>query len=327
MSYTQLTIEERTEIYSMLQRGFSEEKIALRLRRHRSTIYRELKRNCPYEKYSPILAQHLSHQRKKRTGYQKKFTPALVRWIESGIKKKWSPDQVRGRLFLEAGVWVSTEWIYSHIKKDRNRGGTLWTNLRQSHRKKRRRFGRVDGRSGPIKNRVFIDERPPIVNDRSRIGDLEGDTLVGRNHKGAVLNLCDRVSLKVGLKKLESKHSHICAQEAIKVIKKFNGKKHTLTFDNGAEFAGHRYIQNKSKIQIYFAHPYTASERGTNENLNGLIRQYLPKKTDFKNVNDHDLNKIETALNSRPRRCLCYLTPNEFHDWMVRNQERTATMI
>lgn len=318
MSYTQLTLENRIEIYSLLQRGFTEERIALKLKRHRSTIYRELKRNSPYQDYRPDVAQQLSQGRRTARGVQAKFRPEIIAWIESGIRKKWSPDQVRGRLFLETGLWVSTEWIYSWILKDKKKGGTLWTHLRRASRKRRKRYGKADRRAGPIKDRESIEKRPEIIETRSRIGDLEGDTVVGKNHKGNIITLVDRTSLKASLALLrERKESHRCAGSIIQSVKRFGGKIHSLTFDNGPEFAAHKWIKSRTGADVYFAHAYCAYERGTNENLNGLLRQYLPKKTDFSCLTDEAVKKIENALNNRPRKTLCYLTPNEFHRHMA----------
>jgi len=325
MSYTQLTLADRIEIYSMLQRGSIEEKIALKLRRHRSTIYREMKRNSPYGEYRPHIAQRLSQGRRTTRGVQAKFRPEIIAWIEYGIRKKWSPDQVRGRLFLETGLWVSTEWIYSWILKDKKKGGILWTHLRRANRKRRKRYGKVDHRAGPIKDRVSIEKRPEIIETRSRVGDLEGDTVVGKNHRGNIITLVDRVSLKANLALLtERKDSHRCARSIIKSVKTFGGKVHSLTFDNGSEFASHKWIKFKTGTDIYFAHPYCSYERGTNENLNGLLRQYLPKKTDFSCLKKTEVKRIEKALNERPRKTLCYLTPNEFHRHMSAREGGTV---
>lgn len=314
MSYTQLTLEERIEIYSMLQRGFTEERMAVKLQRHRTTLYRELKRNSPYGKYKPNIAQRLSAGRKKGRNIQLKFKPEVIAWIESGIRKKWSPDQVRGRLFLETGLWVSTEWIYAWILKDKKNGGNLWTHLRRASRKNRKRYGKIDRRSGPIKNKISIEERPEIIEARIRIGDLEGDTIVGKNRRSNIVTLVDRVSLKAKLALLiDGKESNKCAKSIINAVKRIGGKVHSITFDNGPEFAAHRWIKFKTGADVFFAHPYSSYERGTNENFNGLLRQYLPKKSDFTYLKKAEIKTIEKSLNDRPRKTLCYLTPNEFH--------------
>jgi IS30 family transposase len=206
---------------------------------------------------------------------------------------------------------MSATTIYKRIKADHDEGGDLWMYLRRSRKTYRRSFAIPESHHAEIKNRVSIDERPEKVDYRERLGDLEGDTMVGAKHKGAILTMNDRVSKKVVIEKLESKNSEHVGAVMITATEKFPGKKHTCTLDNGKEFAAHEDFTDATGIPVYFCHPRTPEQRGSNENTNGLIRQYLPKGTDFTEVTQIQLKKIEYKLNSRPRQGLAYLSPLE----------------
>jgi IS30 family transposase len=231
--------------------------------------------------------------------------------IETGIRHGMSPAQVSGRLRSEGIDFMSTSTIYKRVKQDRFDGGDLWMFLRRSRKTYRRNFTFVCDPSNEIKNRISIEERPEKVDYRERKGDLEGDTIIGARHRGVLLTLNDRVTKKVAIEKLQSKHSDHVSKVMVEAVTKFPGKKHTCTLDNGKEFAGHEDFTDATGIKVYFCKPRAPEERGSNENTNGLIRQFLPKGTDLSKVTRARLRKIEYKLNSRPRKSLNFLTPLE----------------
>jgi IS30 family transposase len=238
------------------------------------------------------------------------FTAELQLRIEEKTKESWSPEQIRGRFTLEGQSCVSHERIYQFIKADKNNGGELYTYLRRSNRKRKKRFGKPS-RQGQIPGRVSIDERPAVVNEKGRLGDWEGDTVVGRNHRGGLSTTVERVSKYA----LIGRVARTTAEEVNGVIeRKFHEGRfpfHTLTYDNGREMSRHALLAKKFGIRVYFAHPYSSWERGLNENTNGLIRQFFPKKTDFSSITDTEVERVQNLLNHRPRKTLGYRTPHE----------------
>lgn len=206
---------------------------------------------------------------------------------------------------------MSPERIYQYIWANKKDGGELHTHLRHQGRKYRKRGASKDSR-GIIKGRVSIKERPSIVEDKLRIGDMEIDTMIGRNHKGALLTINDRVSSKVWIAKLDSKDSAKLAQKAIDMLLPHQHILHTITSDNGKEFADHVTISHDLEIDFYFAEPYSPWERGANENTNGLIRQYFRKGTSFESITEKQIQDVQDKLNNRPRKKLNYSTPNEY---------------
>jgi IS30 family transposase len=291
-TYSQLTQEERYQIYEMKVEGKKPSEIAAALGRDRSTIYREYNRNTGKRGYRPHQAHEKAMERRLVPRHPIYFTAELQLRIQEKIKEHWSPEQICGRFALEGAFCVSHERIYQFIKADKNNGGTLYTYLRRSNRKRKKRFGKPS-RQGQIPGRVSIDERPAVVNEKGRLGDWEGDTVVGRNHRGGLTT----------------------AAEVNGVIEmKFQGGRlpfHTLTYDNGCEMSRHAALTKKFGIRVYFAHPYSSWERGLNENTNGLIRQFFPKKTDFSTITDAEVERVQNLLNHRPRKTLGYLTPHE----------------
>jgi transposase, IS30 family len=193
MGYMQLTQEGRYHIYGLLKGGYTRQNIALEIGVHKSTISREIKRNSGQKGYRPKQAQEMATQRKEEAPKRIKMTPELVEKIEAKIKLEWSPEQISGRLFRDEGILISHERIYQHIKEDKDNGGTLYTHLRYSGKKRKKRFGAKD-RRGEIKNKISIEKRPAIVEKKSRVGDWERDLIIGKNHKGALLTVVDRTS-------------------------------------------------------------------------------------------------------------------------------------
>jgi IS30 family transposase len=204
---------------------------------------------------------------------------------------------------------ISHERIYQYVLADKKSGGTLYQHLRHSNKKRKKRYGSHD-RRGQLKNRISIDERPKIVDKKTRIGDWEIDTVIGKNHKGALVTIVDRVSKVTVIEKVATKHADGVTDATIKGLLPYIV--HTITGDNGKEFAGHEWIAKALDTNFYFAHPYSSWQRGCNENTNGLIRQYVPKGSSFDHLTNKDAKKIMGRLNNRPRKSLGYRTPNEF---------------
>jgi IS30 family transposase len=229
--------------------------------------------------------------------------------IEAAIRKEWSPEQVSDWLKDNHDLQISHEWIYQHILVDKHAGGDLHRHLR-CQKKRRKRYGSYD-RRGILKNRVSIDERPAIVDTRQRLGDWEVDTIIGKGHRQAIVSLVERKSRLALLRKVESKTAQAVADAVIELMKSLPVRTHTITADNGKEFADHERIARDLRTKIYFAHPYSSWERGSNENMNGLVRQYFPKKRSFATITQQEIDFVMDRLNNRPRKCLGFKSPNQ----------------
>ncbi|MEO5658732.1 MAG: IS30 family transposase [Polaromonas sp.] len=233
--------------------------------------------------------------------------------VEAYLRLFLSPEQVAGRLRLEGVFTISHEAIYQYIYRDKRRGGDLIGYMR-CQKVRRKRYGSGQERRGVLKGRVCIDKRPPIVDRKSRIGDWEGDTVIGKGHQGALVTLVERKSRYTLSSRVASKHSEGVTQAVIALLRPHQHLCHTVTFDNGKEFAEHAFIAQCLQADVYFAHPYHSWERGLNENTNGLLRQRFPKSTNFLKVSDQDVEEAVYQLNHRPRKCLGFRTPHEaFH--------------
>ncbi|MCH7764333.1 MAG: IS30 family transposase [Candidatus Marinimicrobia bacterium] len=306
--YKQLTQEQRYGIKLMLNQGFNQIDIADHIGVHKSTISREIRRNHGKRGYRYKQAHALALDRRK--GKTKspidRSTWALIEML---IRNDWSPAQIHGWMKENLIISVSHERIYIHIYQDKDKGGNLYTHLR-GRKRYRKRNGSND-RRGQIKNRVSIDERPDVVEQRSRIGDWEADTIIGKAHKQAIVSLTERKSGLALIYKVERRTKEK-TEEAIKqMLLTIREKVHTITSDNGKEFANHESIAKKLKCGFYFAHAYSSWERGTNENTNGLIRQYFPKNRDFRTITDEEIIHAMKRLNNRPRKRLGFKTPNQ----------------
>ena len=308
MSYRQLTRDQRYQIYALLKAGQNQTQIAAILACHKSTISRELRRNCGYKSYRPLQAQTLARGRRYRS-HPARIGPQTWSQVEMLLRQQWSPEQISGRLQLEQQPTVSHERIYLYIYADKSCGGTLYQHLR-SQKKQRKRYG-GHARRMQIPNRTSIDERPAIVASKSRIGDWEVDTIIGARHKGAILSCNERKSKLTLLRKLDSKGALEVKRNCIDLLTPCADQVHTITVENGKEFSDHRDIAAVLQTNIYFAHPYASWERGLNENTNGLIRQYFPKKHDFTKITDEEVVRVASRLNNRPRKTLGFRTPNE----------------
>jgi IS30 family transposase len=313
-TYTQLTEDERYQIYEGVTEKRSHREIALLVNKHHSTVSREVDRNTGLRGYRPKQAQEKAYQRNQNKPRYIKLTADVQQLISENIMHEWSPDQIKGRLKSKGLAMVCATTIYGFIQQDKDSGGDLYKHLR--HRKPyKRRTGSLEAR-GQIIGRISIDERPPIVDKKIRIGDWEADTVIGKGHKGVLVTLADRVSKKTLIAHVASKHAEVVTNAIIKLLKSEKAYLHTITFDNGKEFAYHAKLKKALGADNYFAHPYCSWERGLNENHNGLIRQYLPKGMALNKVTAKKIRVIQNKLNNRPRKLLDYKTPNEVYDAM-----------
>ena len=312
--YRQLTEEDRIEIYAMKQAGKPQTQIAAQLGVHPSTISRELARNSGLRGYRPKQAQQKTLLRRFTAVKAVKMTPETIDYIESKLHQQHSPEQIAERMKLDPdwhGPSVSHERIYQHIWQDKAQNGTLYQHLRIGGTKQRRKRRNSRDMRGTIKNRVGIEKRPKIVEKNIRIGDWEGDTIVGKNHQGALVTLVDRKSKLTLIGKVNRYTAEAVEQIIVRLLELVPRRNYTLTVDNGKEFASHESVADALKIKVYFADPYCAWQRGLNENTNGLIRQYAPKGSDVRTLTDQQIQHIMDRLNNRPRKSLGYLTPNE----------------
>jgi len=301
MYYQQLTKDERYQIKACLQIGMKQVDIAKLLKRSTATISREIKRNTGKRGYRPKQANDQATMRRLTAEKSIKLTNELKQDIVKLIKQELSPEQVCDYLITHGKTKLHHETIYRMLLQDKCDGGTLYKHLRHLHKSHRKRYGSYE-RRGRIKNAVSIEQRPAIVDSRSRIGDWEGDTVIGKNHKSAIYTLVDRKSLYTVIVKLNGKNATELADKTIKALESISNKIHTITYDNGLEFAEHERMAKALDVDIYFAHPYSSWERGINENTNGLIRQYFPKGTDFNKVTNSQIEFVMERLNTRPRK-------------------------
>ena len=312
MGYKHLTTESRCQIYALKSTGCTQKDIAIHLGVSESTISRELQRNMGQRGYRYKQAHEKAEQRRHQASAKaKKMTPTLIGLIEGRLLEQWSPEQISGVLH-QNGISISPESIYRHIWANKRSGGHLYLNLRHKAKKYNRRGSKTAGR-GCIPNRVDIQQRPKIVESKIRLGDWEGDTIIGAQQQGVILSLVDRKSKFTLLAFMNGKHAHQ-VPDLIKgcfkrLPKKIRG--HTITFDNGKEFSRHEEITRKTKLRCYFATPYHSWERGLNEHTNGLVRQYCPKQSNLTDYSNEELLYVENQLNDRPRKVLGYRTPRE----------------
>ena len=306
--YTQLTQEERYQIYILKKAGYNQTAIAELLERDKSTISRELRRNRGLKGYRPQQAHNLALARRYSKA-QPRISHRVWQLVEALIRDEWSPEQVVGRVEMEQGVSISHEWIYQYVYADKHSGGDLFRYLR-CQKRRRKRYGSYD-RRGCIPNQVSIDERPAIVDARRRFGDWEGDTVIGKGRRGALVTLVERKSLYTVIRSVLHKTAEAVRHAVVDGLTPYIGWVHTITYDNGREFADHEGMASDLDASIYFAHPYASWERGLNENTNGLIRQYFPKHRDLTTVTEQEIEQAMDKLNHRPRKSLGFRTPYE----------------
>lgn len=318
MSYVQLTSEERYVIAHLKIHKLSLREIGRRLNRHHTTIARELKRNGPGHGwvYWYTVAQEKAQTRKRRARHQRRRHHApLFEHVTDRLRERWSPECIAGRLPIDfprqQAMRVSPEAIYRWVYRDALTGGQLFRYLDLSH-KRRRRQRRYGSLRGLIPGRISISERPAIVETRQRFGDWEGDTVYGRRSRCCLVTQVERKSRYLLVSKVANRKAAAVAQTKIHQFDALpKSWRHTLTLDNGKEFAAFKQVERATGLSIFFANPYSAWQRGANENANGRLRRYFPKGTDFSKVSDSELAAVAHAMNNRPRKCLGYRTPSE----------------
>lgn len=308
-TYKQLTYEQRCQIEALKKSGISQQAMARLLAVSQSSISRELSRNTGLRGYRHDQAHCKSIARRLATAKAHKMTAELIDEIEDKLFLKWSPEQISGWLLVEQNICISHETIYQYVWTDKATGGDLYKYLRRRARKYKVRGSNGKTRSGQIKNRITIDDRPIVVDEKSRVGDWEIDTVIGKGHSGALVTIVERVTLFAVSMRVNSKRAKEVAAATIALLTPFKELVHTITSDNGKEFAYHEQIATGLDCDFYFAHPYHSWERGLNENTNGLLRQDFPKSTDFKTVSQKAVKKSVDQLNSRPRKTLAFKTP------------------
>ena len=292
MSYKHIIQEERYQIYALKKAGMSQSKIAEVIGRSPSTISRELKRNMGLRGYRPSQAQVKSDLRRALNA--RRIDAATWSFAREKLLEEWSPEQISGH------ANISHETVYQRIYADKRHGGLLWKQLRcQKQRKKR--YGKLD-RRGMIPNRLSMDARPSIVEARSRVGDWEADTIIGKQHKMAIVSLVERKTGSTLIQRVQRKTAEEVSTAMIRLMQPLKAHVTSITSDNGREFAGHEAVTTQLAADFYFAHPYASWERGTNENTNGLIRQYFPKDRDFRTMTDEEIDTAMRRLNHRPRK-------------------------
>ena len=313
MRYHQITPEERYTLATLRKQSpaLSMAAMAALLGRHRSTVMREFRRNCARfdGAYRCSKAQERTNGRRSRSRRNSRIAAADWRLIEHLLRQLFSPEQISGRLRLEGILEVSHETIYKHIWKDKDHGGDLWLYLRQRLRY-RKRYGRYEKR-GRVSGKRHISQRSPAVDLRRELGHWEMDTIVGTGDQHCVVTLVERATGSVLLGKVPSRKAAGVTRKVIELIDAHPQLFKTITADNGTEFHSYREIEEATGVIIYFATPYHSWERGTNENTNGLIRQYLPKRTSMRTVTQSRCNSVAAALNNRPRKRYQFRTPLE----------------
>jgi IS30 family transposase len=324
--YTQLTRGKRYQIRALLKAKFSQTEMAFFLKVHKSTISREIRRNRGDKGYRPVQAHEKAQARRFRAAKRIKMTPLMIELVEHYIRQDFSPEQVSGFLNRKHGLKISHETIYKYIWSDKKTGGTLYKHLRRSNRKHRKRYGTNQLR-GRIVGQVSIDLRPAIVDAKTRIGDWEIDTVTGKNSKGYLLTAVERKSKFTLVERVPDRQSDQVAKAIIKLMRPYKENVFTITADNGKEFSQHKKISKSLKADVYFAHPYHAWERGLNENTNGLLRQYFPKKMDFQKIDKKGIQYAMDRLNNRPRKSIGFATPIEVFFKDIKNKNPVALAV
>jgi len=306
-----LTKEQRYTICSMKQNGYSQTEIARVINKDKSVVSREIHRNADGRsgEYKADLAQRKYLKRQEYKAKPRTFTAPIEEYIRDKLELKYSPEQIAGIAKKNGDHCVSHERIYQFIWKDKRQNGKLHLNLRNKGRHYKKRSVIYDKR-GVIPNRRDISQRPPEVQLRERFGDLEIDLIIGKNHKSAILTINDRATGLARLRKLNGKDAQQLAVATIDCVKDWKPFLYTITSDNGKEFSEHQKIAKELEIDFFFAEPYSSWQRGSNENYNRLVRQYIPKKVDFDCIPQEYINFVQEQINNRPRKRFNYESPN-----------------
>ena len=297
---------------ALRRQGLNQSEIARCLGRHRSTVCREVRRNSTRAdgRYRAFTAQERANGRRSRSRRDSHFTAGDFAAVEELLRRQWSPEQVSGYLRRTGRLDISHETIYRHVWRDKKRGGLLYTHLRGAGKRRRKRYGAYDSR-GKLAGKRMISERPAEVEARSRVGDWEADTVAGAGTRDCVLTLVERKTGLVLIGKLKDRTAGALSRRAVSLMRGRGARFETVTADNGTEFHDYKRVERLTGAAFYFARPYHSWERGSNENANGLLRQYLPKGTSMAGLTQHQCNSIAGKLNTRPRKRLGFRTPLE----------------
>jgi transposase, IS30 family len=306
-----LTEKQRYTIQILLLQNYTQSEIASLIGRDKSVVCREISRNCDKRSgvYTSDLAQRKYNHRKKEKPKKITFTQAIKQSVNHYLEDDFSPEQIVGYCKKAHIECVSIETIYKYIWKDKKNKGKLYKHLRTQGKRYKKRGNTKDNR-GILTDRNSIENRPKIVEEKQRFGDFELDTIIGKSHKGVIVTANDRSTGLFKIKKVPSKDSKLVKQAVVELLYELKPLLHTITSDNGKEFAQHQEISKELEIDFYFANPYSPWERGANENLNGLLRQYIPKSSSFEDLTDEKLYEIQEKINNRPRKRFNFETPN-----------------
>jgi IS30 family transposase len=312
MTYRQLSPEERYMLAALRRQGCNQAEIARALGRHRSTVCRELGRNSTRSdgRYRAFTAQERTNGRRSRSRRNRRFTARDFALIDELLCRQWSPEQVAGHLARSGLLSISHETIYHHVWRDKREGGALYTHLRGARKRRRKRYGAYDSR-GRLAGKRMISERPPEIETRSQVGHWEADTVAGSGTRDCVVTLVERMTGLVLIGKLRDRTAESLSRRVVRLIRRRGAGFATVTADNGTEFHDYKRIETLTGATFYFARPYHSWERGSNENANGLLRQYLPKGMSMAGLSQHQCNAIARKLNTRPRKRLGFRTPLE----------------
>ena len=309
--YKQLTHKERYQIYALIKEGLNYSKIARNIGVNKSTISREIKRNSKSKNtYHPDSASIEAFVRHKNKPKYIKIDKTIEKYIRKYLKLDYTPEQIAGRLNYKNIINITHEAIYQYIYKNKASGGRLYLYLVRKMKKYQKRDAQYNSR-GLIANRISISKRPKIVDNKTRIGDWEVDTIIGKYHQGSIVTIVDRKSRFTLMRILPTKEAIGVSNAIIELLYPIKQFTHTITSDNGKEFTLHENISKSLNTDFYFCDPYSSWQRGLNENTNGLVRRYIPKKTSFENISQNEIIMIQNKLNHRPRKSLGYKTPFE----------------
>jgi IS30 family transposase len=315
MTYQQLTPAERYMLAALRRQGCDQSEIACLLGRHRSTICREVRRNSTRAdgRYRAFTAQERTNGRRSRSRRNRRSSAEDFALVEELLGRQWSPEQVAGHLARTGRLSISHETIYRHVWRDKKQGGTLHTHLRGARKRRRKRYGAYDSR-GRLSGKRLISERPAEAEARGRIGHWEADTVMGAGSRDCVVTLVERKTGLLLIGKLADRTAESLSRRAISLMSRSGARFETVTADNGTEFHDYRRIERRTGAAFYFARPYHSWERGSNENANGLLRQYLPKGVSMAGLSQRRCNAIARKLNTRPRKRLGFRTPLECYN-------------
>ena len=301
---------QRYTIEVMCAKGHSQKRIAETIGVHPSTVSRELRRNGRRRGYVAAHAEQEARWRRHNASSRSRISAQSWELVEQRLRLEHSPEQVSHWLRLRHGITISHTWIYRYVAKDKRLGGDLYQHLRHGTKRRRKRYGKPD-RRGLIPDRVGIEQRPAVVDRRCRIGDWEMDTVHGCRGGGAVVTMVERRSQYLLMRPVPNLRADEVAAATVSALAPVSERVLTITTDNGKEMARHRQISEAVGAPVYFARPYHAWERGLNEQVNGLVRQYFPKGENFREVESWQVAWVQERLNHRPRRNLGWRTPHE----------------